>query len=255
MPWLIPCCAVCAPPPPAHPSPCPAWQPQAPFTLHDGPPYANGDLHIGHALNKMLKDFINRYQLLRGRKARWVWPLGWLAEWPAVGVCSGQGYEWALPCTQRGRQVGVAEQGPSYGAWAFSPLVAAAIQMPHCWRMIRCADIHGGCCLTCSPSPTPTPSPPPPHPPGLCLAGTPTGCPSSSRCCSPSPRSSARRWTLSACEPKRGSLHSRRWTRSGRSSRGEGPGVGGEVMLCGGSVGGLGRMPVLLHIAGPKMHG
>ena len=33
------------------------------FTLHDGPPYANGDLHIGHALNKILKDFINRYQV------------------------------------------------------------------------------------------------------------------------------------------------------------------------------------------------
>lgn len=30
------------------------------YTLHDGPPYANGDLHIGHALNKILKDFINR---------------------------------------------------------------------------------------------------------------------------------------------------------------------------------------------------
>ncbi|KAJ9521483.1 hypothetical protein QJQ45_008884 [Haematococcus lacustris] len=42
------------------------------FTLHDGPPYANGDLHIGHALNKVLKDIINRYQLLRGRKARFV---------------------------------------------------------------------------------------------------------------------------------------------------------------------------------------
>ena len=43
-----------------------------PFTLHDGPPYANGDLHIGHALNKVLKDVINKYQLLRGRKARFV---------------------------------------------------------------------------------------------------------------------------------------------------------------------------------------
>lgn len=40
------------------------------YTLHDGPPYANGDLHIGHALNKILKDFINRYQLLHGRRAR-----------------------------------------------------------------------------------------------------------------------------------------------------------------------------------------
>jgi isoleucyl-tRNA synthetase len=45
------------------------------FILHDGPPYANGVLHMGHALNKILKDIINRYQLLRGRKARYV--LGW----------------------------------------------------------------------------------------------------------------------------------------------------------------------------------
>jgi len=42
------------------------------FTLHDGPPYANGDLHIGHALNKILKDFVNRYEMLRGKKVRYV---------------------------------------------------------------------------------------------------------------------------------------------------------------------------------------
>ena len=42
------------------------------FVLHDGPPYANGSLHIGHALNKILKDAINRYQVLRGRKVRYV---------------------------------------------------------------------------------------------------------------------------------------------------------------------------------------
>jgi len=42
------------------------------FVLHDGPPYANGDLHIGHALNKILKDFINRYQSMQGRKVRFV---------------------------------------------------------------------------------------------------------------------------------------------------------------------------------------
>jgi isoleucyl-tRNA synthetase len=45
------------------------------FTLHDGPPYANGTLHMGHALNKVLKDIINRYQFLRDRKVRYV--LGW----------------------------------------------------------------------------------------------------------------------------------------------------------------------------------
>jgi isoleucyl-tRNA synthetase len=42
------------------------------FVLHDGPPYANGDLHIGHAMNKILKDFINRYHILRGRKVKYV---------------------------------------------------------------------------------------------------------------------------------------------------------------------------------------
>ncbi|RKP38345.1 tRNA synthetases class I-domain-containing protein [Dimargaris cristalligena] len=42
------------------------------FVLHDGPPYANGDLHIGHALNRILKDMINRYQVHRGRKVHYV---------------------------------------------------------------------------------------------------------------------------------------------------------------------------------------
>ncbi|EIE27214.1 isoleucyl-tRNA synthetase [Coccomyxa subellipsoidea C-169] len=42
------------------------------FTLHDGPPYANGDTHLGHALNKILKSIIVNYQLLGGKKARYV---------------------------------------------------------------------------------------------------------------------------------------------------------------------------------------
>lgn len=42
------------------------------FVLHDGPPYANGDLHIGHALNKILKDIINRYQILQGKQVHYV---------------------------------------------------------------------------------------------------------------------------------------------------------------------------------------
>lgn len=46
--------------------------PGEPFILHDGPPFANGDLHTGHALNKTLKDIINRYQILQGRKVRYV---------------------------------------------------------------------------------------------------------------------------------------------------------------------------------------
>ncbi len=36
------------------------------FNLHDGPPFSNGDIHMGHALNKTLKDFINRSYMMRG---------------------------------------------------------------------------------------------------------------------------------------------------------------------------------------------
>jgi isoleucyl-tRNA synthetase len=42
------------------------------FVLHDGPPYANGDLHLGHALNKILKDAICRFQVARGRRVEYV---------------------------------------------------------------------------------------------------------------------------------------------------------------------------------------
>ncbi|WP_077622089.1 isoleucine--tRNA ligase [Sediminibacillus massiliensis] len=42
------------------------------FVLHDGPPYANGDLHMGHALNKILKDFIVRYKSMAGFHAPYV---------------------------------------------------------------------------------------------------------------------------------------------------------------------------------------
>ena len=37
-----------------------------PFVLHDGPPYANGPIHIGHAFNKILKDFVNKVNAQRG---------------------------------------------------------------------------------------------------------------------------------------------------------------------------------------------
>src|ERR1700720_4187085 len=42
------------------------------FILHDGPPYANGNLHLGHALNKILKDVINRAQQMLGKDAPYV---------------------------------------------------------------------------------------------------------------------------------------------------------------------------------------
>ncbi|KAL5332839.1 tRNA synthetases class I-domain-containing protein [Aspergillus crustosus] len=54
-----------------------AWQraerpADRPFVLHDGPPYANGDLHVGHALNKVLKDIICRVQLGSGKRVHYV---------------------------------------------------------------------------------------------------------------------------------------------------------------------------------------
>jgi isoleucyl-tRNA synthetase len=57
-----------------------------PFVLHDGPPYANGHLHIGHALNKILKDFIVRSQQMMGRDSRYV--PGW--------DCHGLPIEWKI---------------------------------------------------------------------------------------------------------------------------------------------------------------
>lgn len=40
------------------------------FTLHDGPPYANGHIHIGHALNKILKETIIKLHYFKGEKVR-----------------------------------------------------------------------------------------------------------------------------------------------------------------------------------------
>ncbi len=42
------------------------------FVLHDGPPYANGDIHIGHALNKILKDIIIKSKTLSGFDAPYI---------------------------------------------------------------------------------------------------------------------------------------------------------------------------------------
>ncbi len=56
------------------------------FTLHDGPPYANGHLHIGHALNKILKDMVVRSQQMMGKDARYI--PGW--------DCHGLPIEWKI---------------------------------------------------------------------------------------------------------------------------------------------------------------
>src|SRR3990167_1720928 len=49
-----------------NPNKYPLW------VTHDGPPYANGPPHIGHSLNKILKDFVNRYKLLSGHSISYI---------------------------------------------------------------------------------------------------------------------------------------------------------------------------------------
>ena len=56
------------------------------FILHDGPPYANGDIHMGHAMNKILKDIVVRSQSLLGKDAPYV--PGW--------DCHGLPIEWKI---------------------------------------------------------------------------------------------------------------------------------------------------------------
>jgi isoleucyl-tRNA synthetase len=63
------------------------------FILHDGPPYANGHLHMGHALNKVLKDVINRSQQMLGKNAHYV--PGW--------DCHGLPIEWKVEEGYRAR--------------------------------------------------------------------------------------------------------------------------------------------------------
>ena len=54
------------------------------FVLHDGPPYANGHLHMGHALNKVLKDIVVRHHFMEGHRTPYV--PGW--------DCHGLPIEW-----------------------------------------------------------------------------------------------------------------------------------------------------------------
>ncbi len=65
------------------------------FILHDGPPYANGDIHMGHAMNKVLKDIIVRSQSLMGKDAPYV--PGW--------DCHGLPIEWKVEEAYRAKKL------------------------------------------------------------------------------------------------------------------------------------------------------
>ena len=65
------------------------------FILHDGPPYANGDIHMGHAMNKVLKDIVVRSQTLLGKDAPYV--PGW--------DCHGLPIEWKVEEQYRAKKL------------------------------------------------------------------------------------------------------------------------------------------------------
>ncbi|WP_109807820.1 isoleucine--tRNA ligase [Sphingosinithalassobacter portus] len=72
------------------------------FILHDGPPYANGDIHMGHAMNKILKDIIVRSQSLMGKDAPYV--PGW--------DCHGLPIEWKVEEAYRKKKLNKDEVDP-----------------------------------------------------------------------------------------------------------------------------------------------
>jgi isoleucyl-tRNA synthetase len=72
------------------------------FLLHDGPPYANGDIHMGHAMNKVLKDIIVRSQTLLGKDAPYV--PGW--------DCHGLPIEWKVEEAYRAKKLNKDEVDP-----------------------------------------------------------------------------------------------------------------------------------------------
>lgn len=72
------------------------------FLLHDGPPYANGDIHMGHAMNKILKDIVVRSQTLLGKDAPYV--PGW--------DCHGLPIEWKVEEAYRAKKLNKDEVDP-----------------------------------------------------------------------------------------------------------------------------------------------
>ncbi|RYD55746.1 MAG: isoleucine--tRNA ligase [Sphingomonadales bacterium] len=72
------------------------------FLLHDGPPYANGDIHMGHAMNKILKDIVVRSQTLMGKDAPYV--PGW--------DCHGLPIEWKVEEAYRAKKLNKDEVDP-----------------------------------------------------------------------------------------------------------------------------------------------
>uniref|UniRef100_A0A8C8C1A5 Isoleucine--tRNA ligase, mitochondrial n=1 Tax=Oncorhynchus tshawytscha TaxID=74940 RepID=A0A8C8C1A5_ONCTS len=92
------------------------------YCLHDGPPYANGDPHVGHALNKILKDIQNRFEMLRGKQVHYVpgWDChGLPIELKALGELGTSGLS-PLQIRQKAREFAegaIARQRAAFQRW------------------------------------------------------------------------------------------------------------------------------------------
>ena len=98
------------------------------FILHDGPPYANGNIHIGTGLNKILKDLINRTQQMLGKDANYV-PAGTATACPSSGrsrssIAPGAGTRMPFPSTISGAS---AASSPSTGSTSSARSSSASV--------------------------------------------------------------------------------------------------------------------------------
>lgn len=112
------------------------------FVLHDGPPYANGKIHIGHALNKTLKDIIVRYKYMAGYMANYVpgWDTHGLPIEYAVLKDSGEDranmsvLELRRKCLEYAKKW-IEIQKTDLSAWALSAiLITATLLLIRIWK-------------------------------------------------------------------------------------------------------------------------
>ncbi len=97
------------------------------FQLHDGPPYANGDMHVGHALNRCLKDFVVRYKNMSGYRTPFVF--GWDTH--------------GLPIENRITKMGVDRKTTPVHAFRDQCEAYAKVQVEHQKEQIRRLGVMG----------------------------------------------------------------------------------------------------------------
>ena len=113
------------------------------FVLHDGPPYANGNIHIGHALNKILKDVVTRSQQMLGFDSNYV--PGW--------DCHGLPIEWKIEEENYRAKGKPKPDSPMPRRWSNS--AASAAPSPQHWIDVQREEFSGSASTATGRTPTP----------------------------------------------------------------------------------------------------